>query len=479
MASPQPTPKTKKILLLGSGFVAGPCAEYLVRDPANVITVACRTLAAASALCAALPPGRASPLVLDVAAPSPTPLERAVASHDLVISLVPYVHHAAVVRAALKAASGGGGNESATERKGKGGPHVVTTSYVSPELRALDGEAKDAGIVVLNEVGLDPGIDHVSAVRVVGEVHAKCGKVKKFHLHCGALPAPECASSNPLGYKFSWSPRGGLLALLNPATFLAHNTISHIAGPDLMGSARPCVIEGFAPKLEVFANRDSVPFRAFYGIEEAETVVRGTLRYVGFAAFMGALIRVGWLSGEGKGWLVDQEGMKWCEATQRACGASGSDEASLIARIKEVCAFESESESERIIDGMRWMGLFSSEKMVVRGGTLLDTLCAHLEVLMKYQPGERDLVLLQQKFVVEWADGKQETITTTLEEYGTPSGHSAMARTVGIPCGIAAQLVLDGVFSTPGVHAPYSKEFCDPIREKLEEEGLVLTEIRL
>jgi spermidine synthase len=113
---------------------------------------------------------------------------------------------------------------------------------------------------------------------------------------------------------------------------------------------------------------------------------------------------------------------------------------------------------------------------VVRGGTLLDTLCAHLEVLMKYQPGERDLVLLQQKFVVEWADGKEETITATLEEYGTPGGHSAMARTVGVPCGIATQLVLDGVFSTPGVHAPYSKEFCDPIREKLESEGLRLTE---
>ncbi|KAJ7270718.1 saccharopine dehydrogenase [Mycena haematopus] len=468
-----PQPQTRKILLLGSGFVAGPCAEYLVRDPANVITVACRTLAAASALCATLPPGRASPLVLDVAAPSTTALERTVAAHDLVISLVPYVYHAAVVRAALKAASAGNGNKSGHKT------HVVTTSYVSAELRALDGEAKEAGIVVLNEVGLDPGIDHVSAVKVIGEVHAKRGKVKQFHLHCGALPAPECASTNPLGYKFSWSPRGGLLALLNPATFLLHNTVSHIAGPDLMASAKPCTIEGFAPKLEVFANRDSVPFRAFYGIEEAETVVRGTLRYVGFAAFMGALIRVGWLSGEVQGWLVEGEGMKWCEASQRACGASGSDEASLVARIKEVCAFESESESKRIIDGMRWMGLFSSEKMVVRGGTLLDTLCAHLEVLMKYQPGERDLVLLQHKFVVEWADGKQETITTTLEEYGTPSGHSAMARTVGIPCGIAAQLVLDGVFSTPGVHAPYSKEFCDPIREKLEEEGLVLTEIRL
>ncbi|KAF7373561.1 Saccharopine dehydrogenase [Mycena sanguinolenta] len=451
MASATP----KKILLLGSGFVAGPCAEYLARNPTNTLTVACRTLSAASALCAPLP--RASPMVLDVAAPDTTTLDAAVAAHDLVISLVPYVYHAAVVQAAIK-----------------GRTHVVTTSYISPALRALDDAAKAAGIVVLNEAGLDPGIDHISAVKVIDGVHAKGGKVKEFHLNCGALPAPECGD-NPLGYKFSWSPRGGLLALLNPASFLANGTTTHVAGgADLMLSAQPCPIAGFAPALEAFPNRDSVPFREFYRIPEAKTIVRGTLRYVGFTAFMAALIKLGWLAADVKEWLVD--GMTWCEATKQVCGASGSDEAALIARIGEVCTFPSEAESERIIAGMRWMGLFSAEKMVVRGGTLLDTLCARLEVLMKYRPGERDLVLLQQKFVVERADGKEETITTTLEEYGTPGGHSAMARTVGIPCGIASQLVLDSVFSTPGVHAPYSKEFCDPIREKLEKEGLGLTE---
>ncbi|KAF8192639.1 saccharopine dehydrogenase [Mycena galopus ATCC 62051] len=445
---------SKKILLLGSGFVAAPCAEYLGRDPANTLTVACRTLSSASAFCANLP--RASPLALDVAAADTTALDAAVAAHDLVISLVPYIYHAVVVQAAIK-----------------GKTHVVTTSYISPALRALDSAAIAAGIVVLNEAGLDPGIDHMYAVKVIDAVHAKGGKVKQFHLQCGALPAPDCAD-NPLGYKFSWSPRGGLLALLNSASFLADGAVTHIPGAELMARAQPYTVPGFTPALEAFPNRDSVPFREFYRIPEAETVVRGTLRYVGFTAFMAALIKLGWLAADVKEWLVD--GMTWCEATQRACGASASDEAALVARIKEVCAFPSESESERIISGMRWMGLFSTEKLVVRGGTLLDTLCAHLEVLMKYQPGERDLILLQQKFVVQWADGKEETITTTLEEYGTPGGHSAMARTVGLPCGIATQLVLDGVFNTPGVHAPYSKEFCDPIREKLEQEGLVLSE---
>ena len=168
----------------------------------------------------------------------------------------------------------------------------------------------------------------------------------------------------------------------------------------------------------------------------------------------------------------------------------------MITRIKEVCAFPDESETTRIISGLRWIGLFSSEIVKPRRGNLLDTLCAQLETLMKYEPGERDLVMLQHKFVVEWEDGRevnshtiktldfmgfnvayfQDTLTSTLEAYGSPSGHSAMALTVGLPCGIATQLVLDGVLSTPGVHTPYTKEICDPIRTILEQEGLGLVE---
>lgn len=150
----------------------------------------------------------------------------------------------------------------------------------------------------------------------------------------------------------------------------------------------------------------------------------------------------------------------------------------LIARVKELCNFPSEAEANRIISGLRWIGLFSAVPLTPRAGNLLDTLCAQLETLMTYGPGERDLVMLQHKFVIEWADGSEEIRTSTLEAYGAPtgSGPSAMALTVGVPCGIATQLVLDGVLSEPGVHAPYSKKFCDPLREQLEKEGLGLIE---
>ncbi|KII84986.1 hypothetical protein PLICRDRAFT_117231 [Plicaturopsis crispa FD-325 SS-3] len=442
--------KVRKVLLLGSGFVARPCAEYIVRDPSNELIIASRTLENAQALGADLPNTSAVSLdVNDTAA-----LDAAIAAVDLVISLIPYTFHAAVIKSAIKSKT-----------------NVVTTSYVSPAMRELDAAAKEAGIIVLNEVGLDPGIDHLYAVKTISEVHEKGGKIKEFHSYCGGLPAPEC-SNNPLGYKFSWSSRGVLLALLNSGSYLSGGKRLDIPGAELMGYAQPYFISpAFA--FVAYPNRDSVPFREFYAIPEAETVVRGTLRYQGFPEFIKALVQLGWLDPAEKAWLKD--GLPWAEVMQKAIGANDASESALIAHVKSVCKFPNESEAGRIIAGFRWIGLFSDEKVKSRGN-LLDTLCGRLETLMKYEEGERDLVMLQHKFVVEWKDGTTDVLTSTLEKYGDPAGHSAMALTVGLPCGIATQLVLDGVFKTPGVHAPYTKEICEPIRLILESEGLGLVE---
>ncbi|TDL18496.1 saccharopine dehydrogenase [Rickenella mellea] len=450
-ASLAPNTQKKKVLLLGSGFVARPCAEYVVRNPANLLTIACRTLSAAQALASDLP--NATAISLDVGDTSA--LDKEIAAHDLVISLIPYTFHVAVIKSAIKAKR-----------------NVVTTSYVSPAMKELDAEAKKAGIIVMNEIGLDPGIDHLYAIKTIDEVHQKGGKIKKFLSYCGGLPAPECAD-NPLGYKFSWSPRGVLLAALNNASFLEHSQPRSIPGAELMAHAQPYYISpAFA--FVAYPNRDSVPFRELYGIPEAEGVVRGTLRYQGNPEFVRALVKIGWLDAGEKEWI--SESMTWAEVMQRAIGAVDASDASLVKRISELCEFPSESEKVRITSGFRWVGLFSKEKVVPRGKNLLDTLCAQLEKRMAYAPGERDLVMLQHKFFVEWKDGSEDILTSTLEMYGDPSGHSAMALTVGVPCGIATQLILDGVLNKPGVHAPYSKDICDPIRKLVEAEGLGMVE---
>ncbi|PPQ71309.1 hypothetical protein CVT24_012035 [Panaeolus cyanescens] len=441
--------KERKVLLLGSGFVARPCAEYVVRDPRNSLTIACRTLKSAEGLSEGLPNTTAASIDVNNTAA----LEEAVAAHDLVISLIPYTYHAAVIKAAIK-----------------GKTDVVTTSYVSPAMRELDAAAKEAGIVVMNEIGLDPGIDHLYAVKTIDEI-------KHFLSYCGGLPAPEC-SDNPLGYKFSWSSRGVLLALLNNASYYANGQQVTVSGQELMAHAKPYYITpAFA--FVAYPNRDSTPFKEYYAIPEAETVVRGTLRYQGFPEFIKALVDLKFLDAEAKDWLV--EGLTWSEVTQKAIGADSADEATLVARIKQLCSFPDESESTRIISGLKWIGLFSSEKCVPRAQNLLDTLCAQLEKLMAYDAGERDLVMLQHKFIVEWADGRTETRTSTLEAYGSKEkgGYSAMALTVGLPAGIATQLILDGVLKGKefeGIQAPYRKAVCDPIREVLEKEGLGMVE---
>jgi len=357
----------------------------------------------------------------------------------------------------------------------KGKTQVVTTSYVSPAIRDLDQAAKDAGITVLNEVGVDPGVDHLYAIKTIDEVHAKGGKVREFYSFCGGLPAPECAG-NPLGFKFSWSPRGAFLSQRNSATFLKEGKVVEISSEDLMATAKPYhVKDGYS--FVAYPNRDSVPFRKFYNIPEAHTVVRGSLRYEGNPAFVQALANLGWLDQDKKDWL--KEGMTWAEIQQHMLGATGSQESVLVCRIKDVAGFASEAEAERIISGMRWMALFTAEKAKIVEGNLLDTLCAQLEKLMSFKQGERDLVMLQHKFVVEWADGELETLKSTLELFGDPDRYSGMALAVGATCGIATQLLIDGVhpaLSRPGVLAPYHNDICNPIRDMVEREGITMVD---
>ncbi|KAF4812734.1 Saccharopine dehydrogenase [Colletotrichum siamense] len=444
----------KRILVLGSGLVAKPCVDYLIRDERNKLTIACRTLSTAQTLAA--DHSRATAIGLDVASPE---LDTHVTEHDVVISLVPFIYHPTVIKAAIR-----------------GKTHVVTTSYVSPAIRELEAEAKAAGITVLNEVGVDPGVDHLYAIKTIGEVHAKGGKVKEFYSYCGGLPAPECAD-NPLKFKFSWSPRGALLSQFNSACFLQDGKVFEISNQHLMAHAEPYhVVDGYS--FVAYPNRNSVPFREFYNIPEAETVIRGSLRYADNPAFVGALIRMGWLDTQPKEWLATKnEGLTLKEVLGRCINSKDFDEKTLINRTEELCDFTSNAERKDIIEGLRWIGLFSDKPATLRGN-LLDTLCAELEKLMSFQPGERDLVMLQHKFVVEWKDGSKDTITSTLELLGEPDGYSAMAKSVGITCGIATQLLLNGepALNVPGVLAPYKAEICDPIRKAVESEGIVLVE---
>lgn len=262
---------------------------------------ACRTLSTAQKLAAGFP--RTDAITLDVC--SEVDLDKQVAAHDVVISLIPFIYHAAVIKSAIKSRT-----------------QVVTTSYISAAIRELDDAAKAVGITILNEVGVDPGIDHLYAIQKIDEVHAEGGKVCEFYSYCGGLPAPDCAD-NPLGFKFSWSPRGALLSQRNSAKFILKGKVVEISSADLMAQAVPYYVrDGY--EFVAYPNRDSVSFREFYNIPEAHTVIRGSLRYKGNPAFVQALANLGWLDQEKKEWLKD--GMTWAEIQQKAIGAPSAHE---------------------------------------------------------------------------------------------------------------------------------------------------------
>jgi saccharopine dehydrogenase (NADP+, L-glutamate forming) len=394
----------------------------------------------------------ANPISLDVTDDSA--LDAEVAKHDLVISLIPYTFHATVIKSAIR------------NKK-----NVVTTSYVSPAMLELEEEAKKAGITVMNEIGLDPGIDHLYAVKTIEEVHAAGGKILSFLSYCGGLPAPEC-SDNPLGYKFSWSSRGVLLALRNEAHFYQDGKVVDIASKDLMAAAQPYFIyPGYA--FVAYPNRDSTPYKQRYNIPEAQTIICGTLRYQGFPEMIRVLVDMGFLSDEPQDFL--KESITWKEATQKVLGAKSSSAEDLTSAILSKTSIPNAGEEKRLLGGLKWIGLFSDEKIIPRGNPL-DTLCATLEKKMEFEEGERDFVMLQHKFEIEHKDGSRETRTSTLCEYGDPKGYSAMAKLVGVPCGVAVKQVLDGTISEKGILWPGTPKINNPLMEELKKYGIVLTE---
>lgn len=439
----------QKVLLLGSGFVTKPTVDILAKTPNVEVTVACRTLSKAQELAGSV----ASAISLDVN--DEKALDAEVAKVDLVISLIPYTYHVLVVKSAIK------------NKK-----HVVTTSYINPQLKALEQEIQDAGITVMNEIGLDPGIDHLYAVKTIEEVHKAGGKIKSFLSYCGGLPAPE-DSNNPLGYKFSWSSRGVLLALRNSASYWLDGDVVNVKSEDLMATAKPYFIyPGFA--FVAYPNRDSTTYKELYNIPEADTVIRGTLRFQGFPEFIKVFVDIGFLKEE------DHPAFKtvsaWKDATALLIGAKSSSEADIVAKISELTKFKDEEDKARILAGLKWCGLFSDKETTPRGNPL-DTLCATLEELMQYEEGERDLVCLQHKFGIEWADGTTETRTSTLVDYGNPEGYSSMAKLVGVPCAVAVQQILNGTLSKRGLLAPMSSEINDPLMKTLKDDyGIFLVE---
>jgi len=427
------------VLILGAGLVAGPMVRYLLEQPDFQVTVASRTVSKAEALVGDHPQGNAA--AIDVR--DSDALSRMVQEHDLVVSMLPYIYHLEVARHCLTH-----------------GKHLVTTSYVKPEMQALDAAVKEAGLTFLNEIGLDPGIDHMSAKRVIDDIQARGGEVTSFLSYCGGLPAPE-ANTNPLGYKFSWSPRGVVMAGKNPAHFLWDGDEVSIPGEELFDHHWPVEIEDLGT-FEGYPNRDSMPYMALYGIRPERTMFRGTLRYPGWCATLAKIARLGSLDDTERD---DLAGLTYAQLTARLLGAEGDDLAAALA-----AKLDLDPDSQAWAN-LEWLGLLSDDPLPAGATTPLDVLATRMLELMAYAPGERDMIVLYDVFDARFPDRAERT-TSILIDYGIPHGDSAMSRTVSLPAAIAVRLILQGTITTRGVLVPVIPEIYHPVLDELEAMGV-------
>ncbi len=424
----------KRVLVLGAGLVSRPLVSYLTGFPDIALTLCDLDGAKAAQVLGGAARGRALALSLD----DDAELARRVGESDLVVSLLPYTLHVRVAKVAIA--------------------HrvpLITTSYVSAEMRALDGAAREAGVLVLNEIGLDPGLDHMSAMHAIARLRASGLRLVSFRSCCGGLPAPE-ANTNSWGYKFSWSPRGVLAAGRNAARWLEDGHIVELPGEELFTHVAPYDVPGVG-RLEVYPNRDAIAYVPIYGIEGVHMMFRGTLRYPGWCETLNAVSRLGLLDDTERGWRAGTTHEEFMESVAKRLDLPA--DGAVMARL-------------------RFAGLFSDTPIGTTRAAPIDVLCARLAETLAYAKNERDMIVLRHEFGVVDAAERPGTLISTLVAFGEPSGDSAMARTVSLPAAAAARLILDGRITLTGVRIPVDPEIYEPVLSALEPMGIAFRETR-
>ena len=434
----------KQVLVLGAGLVARPLVRYLLDEPEFQVTVASRTVSKAEKLIDGHPRGVARPIdVQDEAA-----LRAEIGTADIVISLVPWIHHMKVANLCVEL-----------------GKNMVTTSYVKPEMQALDTAVREKGLIFLNEIGVDPGIDHMAAMSVINRVKADGGRVTSFYSYCGGLPAHR-DNNNPLGYKFSWSPVGVMLAAKNNGRYLRDGETVNVA-PEQLFEHYWLLDVPDGGTFEAYVNRDALPYLDLYGIPEAKSMYRGTLRNIGHCESWNYFKQLG---------LLDQErrfDFRTTSPRQVLAALVDSNGDNLV---EDIASFLGVPKHSVTIKKLQWLGLLSDDKLPLAEGSVFDMFAHVLENTLVYADGEVDLLVQHHEFVAEYADGRRRKLTSTMVDTGIPGGDSSMARTVSLPAAIATKLILKGEIALTGVCIPVLPEIYEPVLRELDTMDIRLIE---
>ena len=440
----------RHILVIGAGRSATNLIQYLAQHAQAQeleITVADLSLEAANKNINGMPKTRGIAFDVNDAAQRSS----LISSHDLVISMLPAYMHLEVAKDCLAH-----------------GKHMVTASYISPDMLALDQEVRDKNLVFMNECGLDPGIDHMSAMKVIDSIREQGGEMLLFESFTGGLIAPE-SDTNLWHYKFTWNPRNVVLAGQGGAAeFIQEGTYKYIPYHRLFRRTEFLDIDGYG-RFEAYANRNSLKYRSIYGLEDILTLYRGTIRHVGFSKAWNMFVQLGMTDDSYR--IPNSEHLTYKEFVNLFLPYSPTDSVAL--KLRHNLKIDQ--------DDLMWgkleeLDLFNTEKTIgIKNASPAMALQKILMDKWTLEPEDKDMIVMYHKFGYV-LDGVKQQIDSHMVLIGEDQTNTAMAKTVGLPVAIAALKILNGVIKNPGVQLPTTKEVYTPILKELEDYGVVFKE---
>ncbi|MBK5212599.1 MAG: saccharopine dehydrogenase NADP-binding domain-containing protein [Flavobacteriaceae bacterium] len=440
----------RNILIIGAGRSATSLIRYLLdkSEKENLfITIGDISIQSAQKFTTGNPNARG--IMLDVF--NDVQRKEAVKNSDLVISMLPARYHIEVARDCIEF-----------------GKHMVTASYISKEMQALNHKAESKGLIFMNEIGLDPGVDHMSAMQIIDRIRAKGGKMLLFESFCGGLIAPE-SDNNLWNYKFTWNPRNVVLAGQGGAAeFIQEGKFKYIPYHRLFRRTEFINIEGYG-KFEVLANRNSLQYQSVYGLENILTLYRGTIRRVGFSKAWNMFVQLGMTDDTYT--IPDSENLTYREFVNLFLAYSPTDTVEL--KLRYALGID---QDDLMWEKLEELDVFNKKKTIgIKNATPAMALQKILEDKWTLAPQDKDMIVMYHKFGYE-IDGKQYQIDSHMTLIGEDQTHTAMAKTVGLPVAIAALKILNEEITTPGVQLPIAKEVYEPILKELKENGIIFHE---
>jgi saccharopine dehydrogenase-like NADP-dependent oxidoreductase len=440
----------RSILIFGAGRSASSLIQYLLSksDQENLhLFVADLSLALAEKKTQNHP--NATPIALDIF--NSEERKSAIKKASIVISMLPAHLHIEIAKDCLEFKK-----------------HLVTASYISDAMQSLNEQAKENNLIFMNEIGLDPGIDHMSAMKVIDEIRSKGGNMLLFESFCGGLVAPE-SDTNLWNYKFTWAPRNVVLAGQGGAAkFIQEGTYKYIPYSALFRRTEFLEVEDYG-KFEAYSNRDSLKYRSIYGLDDILTLYRGTIRRVGFSKAWNMFVQLGMT--DDSYIMEDSENMSYRQFVNSFLPYHPTDSVEIKTRL--ILKID---QDDIMWDKLLELDLFNADKKVnLPNATPAQILEKILTDSWALQPNDKDMIVMYHKFGYE-LNGEKKQIDSKMVCIGDDQTYTAMAKTVGLPVAMATLLILNGKITTPGVQLPIKKEVYEPILKELEEYGVIFNE---